>query len=599
MQKYKYLLFISFITILVCITGCGSDTDSKSETDSKIETTIATSITTNLTTTTTATEKMNEAYNAKVIFDEISNLSTSNCRKGALGMYTYNELTISDNDVTSNGRIKAWAFYKYLSRCLEQFRLGNSWNVYAPHIIGYLPETKDEFASMVKDHSEFIVSDDSAANTVAALYKRASKTSSAETDIDEHDKYSIKITDISKFLKELNISEEMLAYIAGFFYETGKHSFDVENNTCTFEYYDTEHKIGLKKEKAIPKVEEFYNSIRHVEKSDLDSNNCYNGIKVYNHDMNDWGDGIDHRAFYFSLAKSLDQYYIKNEWQYYIKHIIGYIPDSKDECTALIPKLDEFIAYEDTSNFLTVVLQKFKSLDSVDFNEDDHVYTIVFKDLSKCLDELGISDEMLAYMFGAIDEFAGFDSLNFDSENSCTLKINDTFNDKHHVDFKSEEEVEETRNTNLSAFTEYKKSFLADVTLSKQLGSISKEYEFTDVYSDDRLYVFKTKVGYEECYIEAISNSVNPINEIVITQPALKDYQEAESKDLIRFLVYAINNLLRKSSDYNYTNQEIYDIVSDAISCSDNSTEFKNDALDIEIEYTKDFKSKIFDIMLK
>ena len=103
-------------------------------------------------------------------------LTKNDCTKDSLGIYSYNGFSFTseesewlDSSLNKKGKINANAFYIKLAKCLAGFEYGNSWESYAPYILGYTPDSREDFAEMVDDLSSFIVESDAAIAIIEKL----------------------------------------------------------------------------------------------------------------------------------------------------------------------------------------------------------------------------------------------------------------------------------------------------------------------------------------------------------------------------------------------------------------------------------------------
>ena len=176
---------------------------------------------------------------AESTFNTMMNLTKDDCTVNALGQYVYNGLALTsddcewiDNPLNKEGTVEASAVYRKLALCLDAFAIGNDWSSYAPIILGYAPESRDEFARYVDDLSTFIV-DSQAANSIRAKFQTMNSISVTEED----NTYTIVISDLTETAKELNVCDEMMGHILCAFHDGGA-TVTFEGNTCTIKYKD-------------------------------------------------------------------------------------------------------------------------------------------------------------------------------------------------------------------------------------------------------------------------------------------------------------------------------------------------------------------------
>lgn len=172
-------------------------------------------------------------------------LSKSNLSKNNLGIYEYNGISFItedcdwiDNPLNTTGNIESGAFYRKMAMCLEGFYVGNNWSDYAEHIIGFIPNSKDDFIPYVENATNFIVTN----NAFEAIINKFKTLSTIDNfDVSTSGEYNIIIKDTTICAEEMQISEEMLGYILAMITEYGADvSFD--KNSCIITYSDYKNK---------------------------------------------------------------------------------------------------------------------------------------------------------------------------------------------------------------------------------------------------------------------------------------------------------------------------------------------------------------------
>lgn len=178
-------------------------------------------------------------------------------------------------------------------------------------------------------------------------------------------------------------------------------------------------------------VYDTYTTATTLTKYDLSYNSYlniygYNDIAFLSEDC-DWIDSplnkdgsVEPGAFYRKLANCLVGFSMGNDWDSYARHILGFTPNSRDEFAPYVDSLSTFITRDDT---LTNVMQKFETISYVEGNFDysNNSYHFTVSDLSACAGEMGISEEMLGYIFAMLSEYAP--TINFQGD-SCTFSLN-------------------------------------------------------------------------------------------------------------------------------------------------------------------------------
>ncbi|MBR1863682.1 MAG: hypothetical protein IJ806_06320 [Ruminococcus sp.] len=166
-------------------------------------------------------------------------LTLDDCTVDALGLYKYNDFTFleEDCDLTFTRSLPAGAFYNKLAKCLVGYYMGNSWESYAHYIIGYTPESKDEFGAMIDDLKEFIIDERNMWLVFDAIYNKLQTVSVVTSDVEDN-KYTIVISDVTKCAEEMNISEEMLGYILGELHDGMADEISFDGKSCKIVWVD-------------------------------------------------------------------------------------------------------------------------------------------------------------------------------------------------------------------------------------------------------------------------------------------------------------------------------------------------------------------------
>lgn len=152
--------------------------------------------------------------------------------------YLYNNIPLLKDDCewidsswNTEGTVNQGAIYRKMAYLLEGLKY-NDYTDYAKYVIGYIPETKDDFTPYAENAKNFITINDSVQNIMKKF--ESSSVVNGEFDYESNTigKYNITISNLSECAKEMQISEEMLGYIIAFLSEyTDDITF--ENNTCT------------------------------------------------------------------------------------------------------------------------------------------------------------------------------------------------------------------------------------------------------------------------------------------------------------------------------------------------------------------------------
>ncbi len=184
--------------------------------------------------TTAPTESNMSATEAR--YKKVVTLTRDDCDKDyVLGGYSHWGIRILADDceridTESNLRhvVPARSFYRAMALCLSCFSLGNDWTYYAPHILGYTPESRSDFAELVDDLSSFICTE----NSVPTLIQKFLILETVESTVGDDEIYTFQIADPAACAAELGISEEMLAYIFGMMHDSGGE-ISFSDGACT------------------------------------------------------------------------------------------------------------------------------------------------------------------------------------------------------------------------------------------------------------------------------------------------------------------------------------------------------------------------------
>lgn len=128
---------------------------------------------------------------------------------------------------------------------------------------------------------------------------------------------------------------------------------------------------------------------------------------------------VDQGAIYRKLAMCLEGFNFGNSFESYVNFIVDDSP-TKDEFAEKVDDLMTFITADDDR--MIKVMKKLETLESVNgsFDHDNKKYAFTIVDTKKCSNELGISEEMLGYILGMLDEYAPTITCDGDS---CTFKL--------------------------------------------------------------------------------------------------------------------------------------------------------------------------------
>lgn len=152
--------------------------------------------------------------------------------------YLYNDIPLLKDDCewinsswNTEGTVNQGAIYRKMAYLLEGLKY-NDYTDYAEYIIGYIPQTKDDFTPYAENAKNFITINDSVQNIMKKFESLSVVNGEFDYEANTIGNYNITISNLSKCAKEMQISEEMLGYIIAFLNEyTDDITFD--NNTCT------------------------------------------------------------------------------------------------------------------------------------------------------------------------------------------------------------------------------------------------------------------------------------------------------------------------------------------------------------------------------
>lgn len=118
---------------------------------------------------------------------------------------------------------------------MENKRFLYSYKDIADLLLGFTPETVDDYVPLGMNASEFIVEKDQLEAIMIKFEKMNSVQGDFDFDYGKFGKFNIEIADLSSCAKEMQISDEMLGYIFAMLDEYGtKITFD--GNYCHIEY---------------------------------------------------------------------------------------------------------------------------------------------------------------------------------------------------------------------------------------------------------------------------------------------------------------------------------------------------------------------------
>lgn len=145
-----------------------------------------------------------------------------------------------DNPLNKKGTVSQGVIYRKIAKMLwgsdfEKKRFLYKYSDISELLLGFTPETVDEYIPFGKNASEFIVTK----NQLEAIMKKFETLKSVFGEYDynygKFGKYTVDIPNLTECASEMKISEEMLGYVLAMLSEyTPTITFD--NNSCHIEY---------------------------------------------------------------------------------------------------------------------------------------------------------------------------------------------------------------------------------------------------------------------------------------------------------------------------------------------------------------------------
>lgn len=236
LQAFLVLLVICALSI--SLYACSAETEQTAEvqTDATVVSTSETA--SQITTQASVSDSVEVAYNAAV------NL-TKDQLDGYPGHWEYRGIPLLpedcdwvDNPINDDGIVNQGAMYRKMAMLLEGFNLGgdsgNSYDKYAELLIGFEPQSRDEFSPYVANAKKFIVTE----NPLQAVMKAFESLDCVDGSFDYSGKlgnYDLTITSVNQCAKDLQITKEMLGYTIAMLTEYGS-SITFDGNACHIVY---------------------------------------------------------------------------------------------------------------------------------------------------------------------------------------------------------------------------------------------------------------------------------------------------------------------------------------------------------------------------
>lgn len=184
-----------------------------------------------------------EAYNTAVSL-------TKDDLTGSKGKWYYKNIRLLSEDcdwiddpLNKNGNVNQSAIYCKMAMLLEGFQANfNDYKDYSEMLLGFIPDTKDEFATYADNAMRFIVTSDQLIAIMHAFEEVSCVEGTFDYDAGSLGAYEITIEDLSQCANELQISEEMLGYTIAML-SAYAPEITFENNGCYINYEDTRKQI--------------------------------------------------------------------------------------------------------------------------------------------------------------------------------------------------------------------------------------------------------------------------------------------------------------------------------------------------------------------
>ena len=145
-----------------------------------------------------------------------------------------------ENPMNKNGTVEAGAIYRKLAFVLSGIDAGiANYRNFSNYIIGYTPDSREEFVELIPNLRSFISTEDVLGNIMTKFDSLDSISGSFDIEYNEAGEFDnrasnfdAEISDVSECADELQISEEMLGYILGVLKDYGT-TVTFSGNKCT------------------------------------------------------------------------------------------------------------------------------------------------------------------------------------------------------------------------------------------------------------------------------------------------------------------------------------------------------------------------------
>jgi hypothetical protein len=164
-----------------------------------------------------------------------------------------------DSDLNKKGTVNQGAIYRKMAMLLEGFQAKfNKYTDYAEILIGFVPDTREEFVPYAENAQQFICTKDEVKNVMKAFEKLDCVEGTFDYKKNSLGVYDFTINDTKECAQEMKISEEMLGYILAMLSEYAP-DINFENNRCHIKYESLakeKEPEGLGKEDFVIRISE-------------------------------------------------------------------------------------------------------------------------------------------------------------------------------------------------------------------------------------------------------------------------------------------------------------------------------------------------------
>lgn len=251
MRKKILCAIMALLAVLSLMCGCSVEVDlqESSNTTTSTESTDGKIGSTTMENVISTTE---QAYNTAINLDK-SKLKKSNRYKDGetTVSWSYEGLyfTVEDCEFINNsllnpkGLSNQGAIYRAMAFILDDYNteLYSDYSNYSEILIGFTPNTMDDFLAYANNANKFISNEDSLINIMKALQQSGSVSGTFDYDKNQLGIYDFTINNLSECATDLKVSEEMLGYIIAFLDEYAP-DITFDGNSCNIKYTSFEQK---------------------------------------------------------------------------------------------------------------------------------------------------------------------------------------------------------------------------------------------------------------------------------------------------------------------------------------------------------------------